>query len=179
MRGGKVFRRRTFFPEIPDMVKLFDEVPRDYAIKPEVIRRTLSMKKITFAAAAAVTLVASAASAGHLNLMVEGASFSPQAITFPSIMMDKPGYVVLHAVKNGKPVIPASIGHTALGAGTTQNVKVMVDGNVMRGEGYVAMLHYETNGNGTYDFGAGNTSDDGPATKADGAPYVIKFRTAM
>ncbi|KKK70383.1 hypothetical protein LCGC14_2924510, partial [marine sediment metagenome] len=44
---------------------------------------------------------------------------------------------------------------------------------------YMAMLHYETNGNGTYDFGADNTTDDGPATKADGSPYMIEFMTQM
>ncbi len=136
------------------------------------------MKSLTLALAGSL-LAATAATADHLALQINGGSYSRNTITFPSVMMDKPGYLVVHETRNGAPVVPASAGHVWLPAGTSTNVKVKVQGRVTKDADYVAMLHYETNGNRSYEFRDGMTDVDGPATGADGAPYVKPFRTAM
>jgi hypothetical protein len=86
---------------------------------------------------------------------VEGAD-----VTFPSVLIDKDGFVVLHQVKDGKIVLPQSIGHTAVSAGTTEDVKVTADMALEEGGEYHAMIHYDTNGNGEYEFGEGSTDID-------------------
>ena len=126
-----------------------------------------------------LAIVASSAGfayADHLNIDVEGAKIEDGAIVFPSVLIDKDGYVVIHAVENGQPAIPASIGHTAVPAGTTENVSVEVEGGAMEGTDYVAMIHYETNDNDTYDFGEGSTDVDTPGMRPDNTPYALPFK---
>jgi hypothetical protein len=118
---------------------------------------------------------AGAAYADHLNIDVDNATIVDGAIVFPSVLIDKDGYVVIHAVESGEAVIPASIGHTAIPAGTTENVTVEVEGGAMEGTDYVAMIHYETNDNDTYDFGEGSTDVDTPGMRPDDTPYALPF----
>ena len=59
------------------------------------------------------------------------------------------------------------------------NVVVKLDARVMKDTKYLAMLHYETNGNTSYDFGPDNTADDGPALTAAGDIYMTEIKTAM
>ncbi|CAD5271168.1 conserved exported hypothetical protein [Bosea sp. 62] len=136
------------------------------------------MQKTLIAAAGmaiAVTVFSVAAKADHLNIDVKAASVKDGAIMFPSVRIDKDGYVVIHAVADGKPVLPESIGHTAVKTGTTSNVTVKVPG-ANAGTDYVAMIHYETNGNATYDFGKASTTVDTPGMKPDNTPYALSFK---
>ncbi|APX90443.1 hypothetical protein BV394_12475 [Brevirhabdus pacifica] len=131
------------------------------------------MKLIAIAAALSTTLAAPAM-AEHLILKTEGTTVK-HVVTFPSVMIDKDGYLTIHALKDGQPVIPGSIGHVAVKAGTTENVEVEIMDDAVAGTDYIGMLHYETNDNDTYDFGEGSTDVDTPATKADGSPYALPF----
>lgn len=131
--------------------------------------------KMSIVAATAAVAGAGIAYADHLNIDVDGATIEDGAIVFPSVLIDKDGYVVIHAVENGEPVLPASIGHTAVPAGTTENVSVEVEGGAMEGTDYVAMIHYETNDNDTYDFAEGMTDVDTPGMKPDNTPYALPF----
>lgn len=131
--------------------------------------------RIAALAATAAIAVTGAAKADHLNIDTEGAMIEDGALVFPSVKIDKDGYVVIHAVEDGSPVIPASIGHTAVSAGTSENVSVEVEGGAMEGTDYVAMIHYETNDNGSYDFAEGMTDVDTPGMKADDTPYALPF----
>lgn len=97
-------------------------------------------------------------------------------MVFPAVKIDKDGYVVIHAVENGEPVISASIGHTAVPAGDSQNVSVEIEGGAMEGTDYVAMIHYETNDNDTYDFAEGMTDVDTPGMRPDNTPYALPFK---
>lgn len=136
------------------------------------------MQKLIFGAAAigiAAIAFSGAARADHLNIDVKAATVKDGAIMFPSVRIDKDGYVVIHEVKDGKPVLPESIGHTAVKAGTTSNVAVKVPG-AKAGTDYVAMIHYETNGNSTYDFGKASTTIDTPGMKPDNTPYALSFK---
>lgn len=137
------------------------------------------LRKMTILSAVALGLGAGAASADHLDIMMNGAGVRGHTLVIPSVRMDKPGFVVLHAMTMDGPVVPSSIGHTFVPAGTSTKVKVPFDMMPMSGTRYMVMLHYDTNGDGKYSFGEGMTDVDTPATKADGSPYTVVFSTAM
>ncbi|MBL0933223.1 hypothetical protein [Aliihoeflea sp. 2WW] len=134
------------------------------------------MNLIKIALVTAIAAVPAVAHADHLNIDVEGATIEGNSVVFPSVKIDKDGYVVIHAVENGEPVIPASIGHTAVSAGDSENVSVEIEGGAMEGTDYVAMIHYETNDNGTYDFAEGMTDVDTPGMRPDNTPYALPFK---
>lgn len=140
--------------------------------------KLLSLGTSAAVMAMAVALAASPAFAKHLNIAVDGAKVMGDAIVFPSVLIDKDGYVVIHEVKDGAAVIPGSIGNAAVKAGTTENVSVPVVG-ATSGTEYMAMIHYETNGNSTYDFGDGSTDIDTPGMKPDNTPYALQFKPGM
>jgi hypothetical protein len=96
------------------------------------------------------------------DVVVEG-----NTVTFPVVDARHDGYVVIHAVKDGMPVTPGSLGHAAIDAGRNENVMVTIAMPFVRGESYVAMLHEETNDNDTYDFGEANTDVDTPVMNDD------------
>lgn len=79
-------------------------------------------------------------------------------------------------MKDGKIVLPQSIGHTAVSAGTTEDVKVTADMALEEGGEYHAMIHYDTNGNGEYEFGEGSTDIDTPGMRPDGTAYGQMFK---
>ena len=114
-----------------------------------------------------------AASAEHLNIMTEGARVEGGAVVFPAVKIDMDGYVVVHATTDGAPVLPGSIGHVMVPAGDSTDVMVPVEG--LAPGSYVAMIHYETNGNETYDFGEGMTDVDTPGMRPDGTAYAVPF----
>lgn len=134
------------------------------------------MKKSVAALAAVALLgIGGVAYADHLNIDVEGAMIEGESIVFPSVKTDKAGYVVIHAVENGEPVLPSSIGHTAVPAGDSENVAVEIEGGAQEGTDYLAMIHYETNDNDTYDFAEGMTDVDTPGMRPDDTPYALPF----
>lgn len=124
---------------------------------------------------AAASFIAAPAFADHLNIEADGIMVDGSTVTVPSILIDKPGFVVIHEVLDGAPVVPASIGHVYIEAGTTENVAVTTDYPLKDGADYIAMLHYDTNGDGEYSFGEGMTDVDTPALNAEEQPYVQSF----
>lgn len=129
---------------------------------------------------AAITLAACAtaatpALADHLNIEIDGVWNKGAAVSVPSVLVDKAGFIVIHAVKDGNVVVPASIGHTYIQAGTTKNVEITADYPLDEGEDFIAMLHYDTNDDGVYSFGEGTTDVDTPALTAEGGAYVKPF----
>ena len=131
--------------------------------------------KTALATAAASVVLGGIAYADHLNIDVDGATIEDGSIVFPSVKIDQDGYVVIHAVENGEPVLPASIGNVAVPAGDSENVTVEVEGGAMEGTDYVAMIHYETNDNDTYDFAEGMTDVDTPGMRPDTTAYALPF----
>jgi hypothetical protein len=107
-------------------------------------------------------------------IVTAGIVFDGARVTFPSVTSSDNGYLVLHAMKDGKVVVPDSIGHVAINAGANTAVTVTADYPLVPGESYVAMLHRETNGNATYDFGPGATDVDTPIETA-GVPVTSTF----
>ena len=140
------------------------------------------MKTRTLMAATAITaLTAGAALAQDAmqdDMMMDGMMMSGTTVTFPQIDVAQDGYVVIHETNaDGSPVVPASIAHAPIMAGTNSNVVVEDPGGRTAGANYVAMLHVEDNGNSTYDFGEGMTDVDVPVMM-NGAPVTSSF-TAM
>jgi hypothetical protein len=134
------------------------------------------MNLIKIALVTAITAIPAVAHADHLNIDVEGATIEGNSVVFPAVKIDKDGYVVIHAVESGEAVIPASIGHTAVPAGDSENVSVEIEGGAMEGTDYVAMIHYETNDNDTYDFAEGMTDVDAPGMRPDNTAYALPFK---
>lgn len=82
------------------------------------------------------------------------------------VFLDKPGYVVIHKVADGKP--GAVIGNSGLLNKENSNGNVKISGYENENE-LIAMLHYD-DGDGNYEF----PGDDKP-TKADGKVVLQKF----
>lgn len=93
------------------------------------------------------------------------AKVESNAISNVNVTIDKPGYLVIHDKGKGAP--PASLGNIKVEPGTTENVTVKADSELDPANGLSVMLHYETNDNGTYDFGPGKTESDGPVVVDD------------
>ncbi len=137
------------------------------------------MKRKLAILAAAGIVAAGPALADHLNIDFENVWVHGAAVVVPSVLIDEPGFIVIHEVVDGQVVVPASIGHTYLQAGTTENVEITADYGLVEGEDYVLMLHYDTDGDGVYSFGEGMTDVDTPALNGEGAPYVQTFIARM
>jgi uncharacterized protein (DUF2141 family) len=120
----------------------------------------------------------SPALADHVNVEVDGATLADGTLTFPSVLIDKDGFIVVHNVKDGAPVLPGHAGHTVVKSGTTENVAVKVNG-LEPGADYVVMLHYDTNGDGTYGFGEGATDVDTPAMTPKNEPWMKASKAGM
>lgn len=118
---------------------------------------------ITSAAVLALSGSAFAQEATNMpSINVGTAKIEGNKITGVEVTMDKPGYLVIHNKAAGAP--PASLGHIAVGAGKSTNITVDADGPLDPATDISLMLHYETNGNTTYDFGPGKTDVDVPVT---------------
>lgn len=115
----------------------------------------------TFTATAAMM---EAAMDGTTMPMIDaaGVSIDGATATFANVTAESDGYLVVHTVLDGAPVVPASIGHVPVKAGDNADLAVTIEYNFVAGETYFAMLHEETNGNDTYDFGEGMTDVDTP-----------------
>ena len=96
-----------------------------------------------------------------------GATLMVDTVTIPT-----DGWLVIHATRNGKPVVPASIGHTAVKAGTSDNVAVQLSAPTKPGDVVITMLHADTGRIGTYEFGPGSVDNDKPVI--DGGKPVVK-----
>lgn len=81
------------------------------------------------------------------------------------------GFLVIHATKNGKPVVPASIGHVPLKPGHNKGVRVAIDPPAKPGDVVIAMLHNDTGDIGAYEFGPGSVKEDKPVV-VGGKPVV-------
>ncbi len=116
--------------------------------------------------------VAGSAFAAQSN--IETSPQSPgDSVTVASVTAATDGFVVIHAGNaDGKPVVPASIGHAAITAGTQKNVSVPLDRATTSGEKLYIMLHKDTGTQGEYEFGPGSVDVDTPMV-SDGKPVVV------
>jgi hypothetical protein len=108
------------------------------------------MKLLKIALTAALPLgLAGVAMADEIMVAPQPAG---NTLTVSAVTIAYDGWLVIHAIKNGKPVLPASIGHVAVKAGTTQNVVVELDTPTAAGDKVLTMLHVDQGAVGTYEF---------------------------
>ena len=146
----------------------------------ELILETNMLK--TFTTAAALTALMAGGAMAQDDMMIDADENAMEmsmadgqtTVTFPRITARQDGYIVLHAVADGEPVAPESLGHAMVMAGENMGVAVTVPMALAAGTELVAMLHAETNGNGVYDFGPGMTDVDTPVL-VNGAPVTAMF----
>jgi len=103
------------------------------------------------------------AGAGMADSIQLGAQPAGDTITINSVSISADGWLVIHAMKDGKPVIPASIGHAAVRKGTTTAVIVTLDAPLAPGDSVLTMLHTDKGTRGAYEF----PGPDVPVTKND------------
>ena len=132
----------------------------------------MNATKKVIATIAVLTATASVALAdGHVSNALETAEQElSHAVVVKSVPAAADGWVVIHAIKDGKPVVPASIGHTYVKAGMTENVYVPLTGDY-DGDKVIAMLHVDDGELGVYEFGPGSVANDKPVV-VDGGPLV-------
>lgn len=94
------------------------------------------------------------------SLSVSSQVLSGSDVVVDSLYLDKSGFVVIHKDANGAP--GAVIGHSDLISGEKTNLKVAIDSS-QAGSKVFAMLHYDDNSNGVYEF----PQEDKPVKLAD------------
>lgn len=133
--------------------------------------RTASATLAVMLAASTGMAVAGSHSANTLDTAEQELSHS---VVVKSVTAAADGFVVIHAMKDGKPVVPDSIGHTYIKAGTTKDVYVPLTGKY-EGDTVIAMLHVDDGKMGVYEFGPGMVDTDKPVT-ADGGAVVSEIK---
>ena len=96
------------------------------------------------------------------NIQLDGARRISEAFLFPRVEIDKPGFLVMHPFRDGKPVQTEYVGATPLSAGVTNDVVIRVSDEPETGDMYIVMLHYDVNDDRVFDFGDGKTVPDKP-----------------
>ena len=105
---------------------------------------------------------------GENNYVVtEGATREGATFTFSKVAIDKPGFLVIHPFKDGKPAQTVYSGAAPLTAGVHENASVTIDYEPASGEMFVVMLHYDMNEDGVFDFNDGVTVPDAPVFEGD------------
>jgi len=115
----------------------------------------------TFALAAGVASAAWAA--GSWPMIAVGNQVpSGKTVNIAEVEIPHDGFVVIHASKDGQPVMPQNVGYARVKAGFHQNVKVKLDQTPKPGTTYIAMLYDDSGRTGKFEVGPGNTNADKP-----------------
>ncbi len=85
-----------------------------------------------------------------------------KTVTIAEVETPRNGFIVIHASKDGKPVVPQHLGYAPVKAGVDEAVKVKLNVTPKPGTTYIAMLHEDTGVKGKFEFGPGHTDVDKP-----------------
>lgn len=91
------------------------------------------------------------------NVKRDGATF-----TFQAVVIDRPGWLVIHPFKEGKPSQTVYVGAKLLKPGAHSDVSIDIERAPASGEMFVVMLHYDVNEDGIFDFNDGIDVLDAP-----------------
>lgn len=105
---------------------------------------------------------------GTLNVSLQAAGPS---ILVASAGLPSNGWIVVHEVQDGKPVVTGSIGHAWVSAGPSENISVPVSG-VASGDQVVVMLHLDTGAPKIFEFANGNVENLDPPVVNEGNPVM-------
>jgi hypothetical protein len=136
------------------------------------------MITLTKSGVAAIVIAASsgaAFAAAHVENALDTAAQSlSHSVVVKSVTAAQDGWIVIHKMQDGKPVVPTSIGHTYINAGTTTDVYIpLTEG--YDGDTVIAMLHSDDGDLGVYQFGADSTEFDKPVA-VDGNVVVAPIK---
>jgi hypothetical protein len=85
-------------------------------------------------------------------IVVKGTTREGATLTFPEVVIDGNGWLVLHPFKDGKPVGEIYSGATYITSGKNTGVAVEIDKVPETGEMFLVMLHRDVNENQKFDF---------------------------
>ncbi|GAB5487228.1 MAG: hypothetical protein Pars2KO_07980 [Parasphingorhabdus sp.] len=74
------------------------------------------------------------------------------AIVFPEVTIEKPGWLVLHPVIDGRPDGDIVSGFTYLNQGNSENVTIRIQHPAGAGDKFLAMLHSDVDQDRVFDF---------------------------
>lgn len=74
------------------------------------------------------------------------------ALTFPQVVIESPGFLVLHPVMDGRPNGDVVSGFAYLDAGTNENVTIRLDTPADPGRKFLVMLHNDVDNDRVLDF---------------------------
>ena len=91
------------------------------------------------------------------EVRVDGTSVSTMranttAVTFPEVMIEKSGWLVLHPVIDGRPDGDIVSGFTYLERGQNQNVTIQIQHPAGAGDKFLVMLHNDVDEDRVFDF---------------------------
>ncbi|MEM9406204.1 MAG: hypothetical protein AAGA81_09230 [Acidobacteriota bacterium] len=88
------------------------------------------------------------------SIQTEGMKVEGRSLTFTEVMLDEPGWLVLHPFEDGAPQGKIYVGARYLPAGTHENVTIDVTTapEPETGTNFVVMLHSDVDRDETFDF---------------------------
>ncbi|HSA82311.1 MAG TPA: hypothetical protein VLE23_15955 [Geminicoccaceae bacterium] len=129
----------------------------------------------TILALGGLALVSGCATGGRDSAppsLVAAPQLAGPSVTIYEASMSAPGFVVIHATDDeGKPLVPGSIGVTAIPGGQSHDVTVALTEPVSPGDRLIAMLYFDSGQPGVYEFGTTSIAEDKPVMY-DGKPVA-------
>ncbi len=111
---------------------------------------------------------------GEKNLIItEGTTKDGSTFTFPRVLIDGNGFLVIHPFANGKPVGQIYVGSTYIKDGENRNVAIRVNDPPESGEKYLVMLHRDVDENQVFDFNDGIDVPDVPVFEGNNMIAVV------
>lgn len=95
-------------------------------------------------------------------ILVDGATRSGATFRFPTVKIDRNGFLVMHPFRDGEPEGTVYVGASPVPAGISHNVPITIDSVPEAGDMFIVMLHYDMNDDRVFDFGDGVTVPDVP-----------------
>ena len=110
----------------------------------------------------------------HNYIVLDGATRDGALFTFQEVLIDAPGWLVMHPFRDGAPVQTEYVGATLLPEGKSTDVQITIDSIPETGEMFIVMLHYDMNDDGVFDFNDGVTVPDAPVFE-DGVLIALRY----
>lgn len=95
-------------------------------------------------------------------IIVDGATRTGATFRFPTVKIDRSGFLVMHPFRDGVPEGTVYVGAAPVPAGISHNVPITIESVPETGDMFIVMLHYDMNDDRIFDFGDGITVPDVP-----------------
>ncbi len=85
-------------------------------------------------------------------IITEGATRDASTFSFPEVMIDGNGWLVMHPFKDGVPNGKIYVGHTYISDGLNTDVRIDVEPAAKSGDLFIVMLHSDVDEDEVFDF---------------------------